>query len=189
MEPENYNNEMNVNVEATGATASEKMKAELRESINKQYRNKSILYLALSAILAGLELWDLFHMCCYTCPCSYKRYAFIAIILILVVWGIYSAIVFRRIRRSGTAHEMKQHLNHYFNNEKYAFFAMWLAWLAHTYLDMVGNSQWYEILLAMVLMTAFVAFLIWLTRRPSFRNYGHEKLEKLLALEEESADK
>lgn len=184
MRPEEYIDENYVPSEEDFAPEQVDEKAALRKSIKKGCRFNIILYSLCAVIFTinGLVKFDdISENTLYLCP-------LIALMFVTALIMLYYAVIYDRIRKASTGHEMQHFLNLLGSDtvfSKLAITTMALCMMAATALGLIDKSPWYVIVVAVIGVGAVIAGLWWLLKYSGKGDPRDIDIEKLQALEEE----
>lgn len=186
MKPDNDNNQMSAQTEDAGAMASVERKAELLESIKKQYLKKSVENFIFGGLCAFIAAWHFYSMR-YSCPCNTCEYIIGVFFLMGAVWFVFKAATCLRCKRAGVGQEIQQQIDRLINCENYIYhFVFWPWVMLYICAKMMGRYPWYGIVIAMGVVTALMALYWRMMRQVTIDNYRNEDVEGLIALEKEA---
>ncbi|MBQ6166736.1 MAG: hypothetical protein IJK41_04805 [Muribaculaceae bacterium] len=187
MKPEDHIDENYVPSEEDFAPEHVDEKKQLRLNIKKGCRFNTILY-SLCAVFFTIngivKFDDISESKLYLCP-------LIALMFVAALIMLYYAVIYDRIRKASTGHEMQHFMNLLGSDtifSKLAITTMALCMMAATALGLIDKCPWYVVVLAAVAVGAIIGGLWWLLKYSGKGDPRDIDIEKLQALEEEESE-
>ena len=159
MKPEDYIDENYVPTEedfAPDPVEPVDEKAELRKSIKKDNRFRSIMNFAVAVLWAVIGIWYLNR----ASENDWGMYPLAFAFITLALSNAYESIVYNNIRRASSAREMKHHLSKLSNDaffKKITLFILALCFGAGLALEYTSHCRWFVTLSVFIATSALSA--------------------------------